>query len=78
MFNAIALVLSCMLQWVLLTTEGQRGTNRYVFYAVEMDGGVPAAGALAQQHGLEFISQVSAYLKTDLITCTYGPAIYIL
>ncbi|KAM6967622.1 proprotein convertase subtilisin/kexin type 4-like [Aplochiton taeniatus] len=52
------LVLVGVLQWPSLTTRGQPGTNRQVFYAVEMDGGVRAARALAEQHGLEFISRI--------------------
>ena len=59
MFNTIVLPFICMLQLQLVATEGQRGTNRPVFYAVEMDGGVRAARDLAEHHGLEFISRVS-------------------
>ncbi|XP_056457987.1 neuroendocrine convertase 1-like [Gadus chalcogrammus] len=60
MFNAIVMQFICMLQLQLVATEGQRGTNRPVFYAVEMDGGVRAARDLAEQHGLEFISRVGS------------------
>ncbi|XP_030015076.1 endoprotease bli-like [Sphaeramia orbicularis] len=60
MFSAVVLVLGCLLQRNPATTEGRRGTNRYVFYAVEMDGGTRAARALAKQHGLEFIQQVGS------------------
>ncbi|KAM4632835.1 neuroendocrine convertase 1-like [Polymixia lowei] len=58
MFNVIVLVFCCMLQWPLVATERQRGTDRHVFYAVETDGGVRAARAVAEQHGLEFISRI--------------------
>eukprot|EP00064_Thunnus_orientalis_P007345 superscaffoldBa00000808_g7365 len=57
MFSAVVLVVGCLLQGTLATTEGHRGTNRHVFYAVEMDGGIKAARALAEQHGLEFIQR---------------------
>ncbi|XP_078109837.1 neuroendocrine convertase 2-like isoform X2 [Sander vitreus] len=60
MFSAVVLVLGCLLQMKLVTTEGHRGTNRHVFYAVQMDGGISAARALAKQHGLEFIQQVGS------------------
>ncbi|KAG8010309.1 Proprotein convertase subtilisin/kexin type 6, partial [Nibea albiflora] len=60
MFSAVVLVLGCLLQRKLVTTEGHRGTNRHVFYAVQMDGGVRAARALVEQHGLEFIQQVGS------------------
>ncbi|KAF1387434.1 hypothetical protein PFLUV_G00078650 [Perca fluviatilis] len=60
MFSAVVLVLCCLLQMKLVTTEGHRGTNRHVFYAVQMDGGISAARALAEQHGLEFIQQVGS------------------
>lgn len=43
-----------------MTTEGHHGSNRHIFYAVQMDGGVRGARVLAQQHGLEFIQRVSA------------------
>lgn len=64
-----------MLQWREAATEGQRGTDSSVFYAVEMEGGVGAAQSLAKQHGLQFISRVSAYLKKNspFITSTYRP-----
>ncbi|KAF0045012.1 hypothetical protein F2P81_001541 [Scophthalmus maximus] len=58
MFSVVVLVLGCLLQMKLVTTEGHRVTNRRVFYAVHMDGGIAAARALAQRHGLEFIQQV--------------------
>ncbi|KAE8288433.1 PC3-like endoprotease variant A [Larimichthys crocea] len=57
MFSAVVLVLGCLLQMKLVTTEGHRGTNRHVFYAVQMDGGVRAARGLVEQHGLEFIQR---------------------
>ncbi|XP_029308100.1 proprotein convertase subtilisin/kexin type 4-like isoform X2 [Cottoperca gobio] len=60
MFSAVVLVLGCLLQRKLVTTEGHRGTNRHVFYAVRMDGGIRAARALAAQHRLEFIQQVGS------------------
>nr|XP_046256264.1 proprotein convertase subtilisin/kexin type 4-like [Scatophagus argus] len=60
MFSAVVLVLGCLLQVKLVTTEGHHGTNRHVFYAVQMDGGIRAARALAEQHGLEFIQQVGS------------------
>uniref|UniRef100_UPI003AABD16D endoprotease bli-like n=1 Tax=Centroberyx gerrardi TaxID=166262 RepID=UPI003AABD16D len=60
MFSAIVLVFGCLLQRQPVTTEGHHGTNRHVFYAVEMDGGVGAARALAEQHGLEFIQRIGS------------------
>ncbi|XP_027142876.1 proprotein convertase subtilisin/kexin type 4 isoform X2 [Larimichthys crocea] len=60
MFSAVVLVLGCLLQMKLVTTEGHRGTNRHVFYAVQMDGGVRAARGLVEQHGLEFIQRVGS------------------
>ncbi|XP_040901298.1 proprotein convertase subtilisin/kexin type 4-like [Toxotes jaculatrix] len=60
MFSAVVLVLGCLLQSKLVTTEGHRGTNRYVFYAVHMDGGIRAARALAEHHELEFIQRVGS------------------
>lgn len=60
MFGAVVLVLGCLLQRKLVTTEGHSGTNRHVFYAVQMDGGISAARALAEQLRLEFIQRVSA------------------
>lgn len=64
MFTAFVLVLGCLLQRNLVTTEGHRGTNCLIFYAVQMDGGTRAAKALAEQHGLEFVQRVSACLKS--------------
>ncbi|XP_071061916.1 proprotein convertase subtilisin/kexin type 4-like [Pseudochaenichthys georgianus] len=58
MFSAVVLVLVCLMQMKLVTTEGHRGTN--VFYAVQMDRGIRAARALAEQHTLEFIQQVGS------------------
>ncbi|XP_041842874.1 proprotein convertase subtilisin/kexin type 4-like [Melanotaenia boesemani] len=58
MFSTFVLVCGCLLQRKLVTTEGHRGTNRHVFYAVHMDGGTRAAEDLAAQHGLEFIQRV--------------------
>lgn len=72
MFSAVVLVLGCLLQRKVLTTEGHRGTNRHVFYAVRMDGGIRAARALAVQHGLEFIQRVSGSLKPLLLPQTMG------
>ncbi|XP_039974572.1 furin-like protease kpc-1 [Xiphias gladius] len=60
MFSAVFLVVGCLLQRKVVTTEGHRGTNRYVFYAVHMDGGIRSARALAEQHGLEFIQRVGS------------------
>ncbi|CAJ1061950.1 furin-like protease kpc-1 [Xyrichtys novacula] len=60
MFRAVVLVLSCLLQRTLLTTEGHCGTNPHVFYAVQMDGGTKAARALAKQHELDFIHQIGS------------------
>lgn len=77
MFSAVMLVLGCVLQRRLVTTEGHRGTNRHEVYAVQMDGGVRAARAVAEQHGLEFIQRVSARLKPPVFTSTWGPAISI-
>ncbi|XP_017538629.1 PC3-like endoprotease variant B [Pygocentrus nattereri] len=48
----------CLLRWFYLATGGQRWTNTHVFYAVELEGGSRAAGALAQKHGLRFISRI--------------------
>lgn len=73
----VLLTVCCLLQWLLATTGGQPGTKPH-FYAVEMDGGATDARALAEQHGLQFISQVSAYLKPTFITSSYGPAIFVL
>ncbi|MFT7800399.1 PC3-like endoprotease variant B [Arapaima gigas] len=47
-----------MLQWQFAGTWGQQSTIRQVFYAVEMEGGIMAARALAQRHGLHFISRM--------------------
>ncbi|XP_070821968.1 furin-like protease kpc-1 [Chaetodon trifascialis] len=60
MFSAVVLLFGCLLQRKLVTTEGHRVTNRHVFYAVQMDGGIRAARALAEQHGLEFIERVGS------------------
>ncbi|KAM8734296.1 neuroendocrine convertase 2-like isoform 2-T2 [Acanthopagrus schlegelii] len=60
MFGAVVLVLGCLLQRKLVTTEGHSGTNRHVFYAVQMDGGISAARALAEQLRLEFIQRVGS------------------
>lgn len=77
MFSVVVLVLGCLLQMKLVTTEGHRVTNRRVFYAVHMDGGIAAARALAQRHGLEFIQQVSACSKPLLLRPPiYGPPMY--
>eukprot|EP00063_Salmo_salar_P080826 XP_014055661.1 PREDICTED: uncharacterized protein LOC106604993 [Salmo salar] len=54
----VLLTVCCLLQWLLATTGGQPGTKPH-FYAVEMDGGATDARALAEQHGLQFISQYS-------------------
>nr|XP_040020160.1 furin-like protease kpc-1 isoform X2 [Gasterosteus aculeatus aculeatus] len=61
MFSAALLVVGCLLlQRNPVTTEGHRGTNRHVFYALRVDGGPAAARALAEQHGLEFILRVGS------------------
>lgn len=60
MFSGSLLVCCILLQRNLATTEGRHGTNRHVFYTVEMRGGATAVRALAEQHGLEFIQRVSA------------------
>ncbi|XP_061573887.1 neuroendocrine convertase 1-like [Cololabis saira] len=60
MFRTLVLLYGCVLQRTLVTTEGHHGTNRHVFYAVQMDGGTRAARALAQQQRLEFIHQVGS------------------
>ncbi|XP_074539046.1 proprotein convertase subtilisin/kexin type 4-like [Halichoeres trimaculatus] len=60
MFRAVVLVLSCLLQRTLLTTEGHHGTNPHVFYAVQIHGGVRAARGLAEQHKLDFIHQIGS------------------
>ncbi|XP_069393948.1 proprotein convertase subtilisin/kexin type 4-like isoform X3 [Paralichthys olivaceus] len=60
MFSAVVLVLGCLLQRNLVTTEGHHGTKRSVFYAVHVEGGIGAARALVAQHGLEFIHQVGS------------------
>lgn len=52
------LTLFWMLQWHFVATGGQRGTEASVFYAVEMKGGIQAVRAMAEQHGLQFISRV--------------------
>ncbi|KAI4811004.1 hypothetical protein KUCAC02_013931 [Chaenocephalus aceratus] len=72
MFSAVVLVLVCLMQMKLVTTEGHRGTN--VFYAVQMDRGIRAARALAEQHTLEFIQQaVFECLGTDSNNDTNDP-----
>lgn len=63
MFSALVLVFGCLLQRKPVTTEGHHGTNRHIFYAVQMDRGVRGARVLAQQHGLEFIQRVSAFFS---------------
>uniref|UniRef100_A0AAQ6IQY4 P/Homo B domain-containing protein n=2 Tax=Anabas testudineus TaxID=64144 RepID=A0AAQ6IQY4_ANATE len=60
MSSAVLLVLACLLQRRVVTTEGHHGTNRHVFYAVHLDGGIRAARVLAVRHGLEFIQQVGS------------------
>ncbi|XP_036395461.1 PC3-like endoprotease variant B [Megalops cyprinoides] len=55
----VLLVTVCyMLQWQLAATGEQRDAEVQVFYAVEMEGGTTAARALAEKHGLQFISRV--------------------
>lgn len=73
MFSAVLLVVGILLQRKLVTTEGHSGTNRHVYYAVQMDGGIRAARALAKQHGLEFIQRVSARLKPLLLPVPMVP-----
>lgn len=63
MFTALVLVFGCLLQRKPVTTEGHHGTNRHIFYAVQMDRGVRGARVLARQHGLEFIQRVSAFFS---------------
>ncbi|MEQ2166278.1 hypothetical protein GOODEAATRI_026232, partial [Goodea atripinnis] len=63
MFSASLLVCCLLLQRNLATTEGHHGTNRHVFYAIQMKGGTETVRALAEQHELEFIQRVSACLK---------------
>lgn len=75
MFRAVVLVLGCLLQRKLVTTEGHSGTNCHVFYAVHMDGGIGAARALAEQHRLEFIQRVSACFKPLMLPPPVGPAL---
>ncbi|KAM4569022.1 furin-like protease kpc-1 [Fundulus diaphanus] len=60
MFSASLLVCCFLLQRNVATTEGHHGTNRHVFYAVQMKGGAKAVRALAEQHGLEFIQRVGS------------------
>ncbi|XP_035983376.1 neuroendocrine convertase 2 [Fundulus heteroclitus] len=60
MFSASLLVCCFLLQRNVATTEGHHGTNRHVFYAVQMKGGAKAARALAEQHGLQFIQRVGS------------------
>ena len=67
------LTLFWMLQWRYVTTGGQRGTDANVFYAVEVEGGIRAVRALADQHGLRFISRVSAYFKRPLLLPPIDP-----
>lgn len=67
------LALLWMLQWHHATTGGQRGTEANVFYALEMEGGIQAVRALAEQHGLQFISRVSAYFKQPLLLPPIDP-----
>ncbi|TWW79638.1 hypothetical protein D4764_10G0006680 [Takifugu flavidus] len=57
MFSALVLVFGCLLQRKPVTTEGHHGTNRHIFYVVQMDRGIRGARVLAQQHGLEFIQR---------------------
>ncbi|MED6252448.1 hypothetical protein ATANTOWER_011901, partial [Ataeniobius toweri] len=57
MFSASLLVCCLLLQRNLATTEGHHGTNRHVFYAIQMKGGTETVRALAEQHGLEFIQR---------------------
>ncbi|XP_056902340.1 furin-like protease kpc-1 isoform X4 [Takifugu flavidus] len=60
MFSALVLVFGCLLQRKPVTTEGHHGTNRHIFYVVQMDRGIRGARVLAQQHGLEFIQRVGS------------------
>ncbi|KAM4735283.1 furin-like protease kpc-1 [Anableps anableps] len=60
MLSTSLLVCCFLLQRNLATTEGHHGTNRHVFYAVQMKGGTKAARALAKQHELEFIQRVGS------------------
>ncbi|XP_052348612.1 neuroendocrine convertase 1-like [Oncorhynchus keta] len=54
----VLLTVCCLMQGPLVTTGRQPGTKQHFFYAVEMDGGTRAARALAEQHGLQFISRI--------------------
>ncbi|XP_047216991.1 furin-like protease kpc-1 [Girardinichthys multiradiatus] len=60
MFSASLLVCCLLLQRNLATTEGHHGTNRHIFYAIQMKGGTETVRALAEQHGLEFIQRVGS------------------
>ncbi|TNN37834.1 hypothetical protein EYF80_052005 [Liparis tanakae] len=72
MFSAVLLALGCVLQRNLVTTEGHHGTNRHVLYAVHMDGGAAAAGALAERHGLEFIQRTDKKPPTAMPDLKYS------
>ncbi|XP_072525112.1 PC3-like endoprotease variant B [Salminus brasiliensis] len=52
------LTVLCVLRWFCLATGGQRQADTHIFYAVELEGGSRAARALAQKHGLRFISRI--------------------
>lgn len=52
-----------LLQWRGLAAGGQRGTET----KCQRRGGKAVARSLAVQHGLQFISRVSAYFKQPLL-----------
>ncbi|MBN3319532.1 NECA endoprotease, partial [Atractosteus spatula] len=55
---ALLLLMYHTQQWQTVATRGQNSIKSHIFYAVEMEGGSPAARALAKQHGLQFISKI--------------------
>nr|XP_015211461.1 PREDICTED: PC3-like endoprotease variant B isoform X1 [Lepisosteus oculatus] len=55
---ALLLLMYHTQQWQTVATRGQDSIKSHIFYAVEMEGGSPAARALAKQHGLQFISKI--------------------
>ena len=63
MFLAV-LAAGFLLQCLCVATGGQRSSKPQVFYAVEMKGGATSARVLAQQHGLQFISQVRCTFRS--------------
>lgn len=62
----IRLLLSALvyLQRCLSTSTREQGSSKtHIFHAVEIDGDSNTASFLAKQHGMQFISKVSAYLN---------------